>query len=70
MSAQGDVTFHVNAAGDLVLSNMRIGPIDAAIGPVGITGLELAYTGATREWRGDGEAVRRARVHRRPRGPR
>ncbi len=55
VSGQGDVTFRVNTAGNLVLSNMKIGPIDAAIGPVGIRGLVISYTGATQEWRGEGE---------------
>ena len=70
VSGQGDVTFHVNAAGDLVLSNMKIGPINATIGPVGISGLLITYTGATHEWRGEGTAVRRLGVPRCPRDPR
>ena len=55
VSANGAVKFRVTAAGELVLGDLRIGPIDAAIGPVGIDGLQLSYTGATREWRGMGQ---------------
>ena len=41
--------------GSLVLDDLRIGPIDAAIGPLGVNGLQIDYARATQEWKGQGE---------------
>jgi hypothetical protein len=41
----------------LILEDMRIGPIDASIGPLGIEELKIAYTrGPPDEWRGEARA--------------
>jgi hypothetical protein len=52
---QGDVRLQVTGDGKIVLDNLRIGPIDAAIGPLGVQGLQIDYTRATEEWKGQGE---------------
>ena len=52
---QGDVRLRVTGEGEIVLDDLRIGPIDAAIGPLGVEGLQIDYTRATQEWRGQGE---------------
>ncbi len=52
---QGDVRLQVTGSGEIVLDNLRIGPIDAAIGPLGVQGLQIDYTRATQEWKGQGE---------------
>ena len=52
---QGDVRLRVTGGGEIVLDNLRIGPIDAEIGPLGVEGLQIDYTRATQEWRGQGE---------------
>ena len=52
---QGDVRLRVTGTGEIVLDDLRIGPIDAAIGPLGVEGLQIDYTRATQEWRGQGE---------------
>jgi hypothetical protein len=52
---QGDVRLRVTGNGEIVLDNLRIGPIDAEIGPLGVQGLQIDYTRATQEWKGQGE---------------
>ena len=52
---QGDVRMRVTGAGDIVLDDLRIGPIDAELGPLGVNGLQIDYTRATEEWKGQGE---------------
>jgi len=52
---QGDVRLRVTGNGEIVLDDLRIGPIDAAIGPLGVQGLQIDYKRATQEWRGQGE---------------
>ncbi len=52
---QGDVRLRVTGGGEIVLDNLRIGPIDAEIGPLGVQGLQIDYTRATQEWKGQGE---------------
>ena len=52
---QGNVTLRVTDDGSLVLDDLRIGPIDAAIGPLGVNGLQIDYARATQEWKGQGE---------------
>ncbi len=52
---QGDVRLRVTGDGEIVLDDLRIGPIDAAIGPLGVEGLQIDYARATQEWRGQGE---------------
>jgi hypothetical protein len=52
---QGDVRLRVTGGGEIVLDNLRIGPIDAEIGPLGVQGLQIDYARATQEWRGQGE---------------
>jgi hypothetical protein len=49
---QGDVRLRVTGNGVIVLDNLRIGPIDAEIGPLGVQGLQIDYTRATEEWKG------------------
>ena len=52
---QGDVRLRVTGGGVIVLDNLRIGPIDAEIGPLGVQGLQIDYARATQEWKGQGE---------------
>ena len=52
--AQGDVRLRVTGDGRIVLDDLRIGPIDAAIGPLGVQGLQIDYARATEEWKGQG----------------
>lgn len=49
------VRLRVTADGQLVLEDLHIGPLDAEIGPLGVSGLQLDYTRATREWKGQGK---------------
>jgi hypothetical protein len=49
---QGDVRLRVTGDGVIVLDNLRIGPIDAEIGPLGVQGLQIDYTRDTQEWKG------------------
>ncbi len=52
---QGDVRLRVTDGGVIVLDNLRIGPIDAEIGPLGVQGLQIDYARATQEWKGQAE---------------
>ncbi|HEY8763860.1 MAG TPA: hypothetical protein VIM18_06710 [Solirubrobacteraceae bacterium] len=56
VSVQGDVTLRATNADGLVIDSLRIGPIDAEISGLGISGLQLDYTRATQEWAGQGKA--------------
>ncbi len=56
VSAQGDVKLRANNDDGLILDNLRIGPINAQLAGLGIDRLQLDYTRATREWRGQGRA--------------
>jgi hypothetical protein len=56
VSAQGDVTLRSTNADGLVIDNLRIGPIDAEIGGLGLDSLQLDYTRASQEWAGQGRA--------------
>lgn len=50
------VKVRLTSDGEFVLDELHIGPIDAEIAPdVGIEGLQIDYSGATREWRGMGK---------------
>lgn len=51
---RGQVTLRVTADGELVLEDMHIGPLDAEIGPLGVSDLKLDYTRQTQEWKGQG----------------
>jgi hypothetical protein len=52
---QSDIRLLVTGTGQLVLDNLRIGPIDAAIGPLGVQGLQIDYTRAVEEWKGQAQ---------------
>jgi hypothetical protein len=48
------ITFKATPSG-LVLNSLDIGPINAAIGPLGVSGLELKYDRPTDTWTGSGK---------------
>jgi hypothetical protein len=56
VSVQGDVTLRATNADGLVIDQLRIGPIDAEIGGLGIDSLQLDYARANQEWAGQGRA--------------
>jgi len=56
VSGRGEVRLRATNADGLVLDRLSIGPIDAGVEGVGISGLKLEYTRATGEWRGQGRA--------------
>jgi hypothetical protein len=56
VSAQGNVTLRSTNADGLVIDNLSIGPIDADLGALSVQAVQLDYTRATDEWRGQGKA--------------
>lgn len=54
LSPQDNLPVSVTPDGVASLEGATIGPIDASLGPVGLSDLRLDYRGATREWRGTG----------------
>jgi len=55
VNVQSRVKVVLTSDGTFVLDNLRIGPIDAAVGPVGIEALQIDYARVTREWKGQGK---------------
>jgi hypothetical protein len=56
VSVQGDVTLRATNDDGLVIDKLRIGPIDAEVSGLGISGLQLDYLRANDEWDGQGQA--------------
>jgi hypothetical protein len=56
VSAQGDVTLRASNDDGLVIDNLTIGPIDADLGALSVQSVQLDYTRATDEWKGQGKA--------------
>lgn len=54
--AEGEVRMRALNPGGLVLDGLRVGPVDAAVGPLGLRGVQLTYATNGDEWRGQGEA--------------
>lgn len=52
IAAEGEVTFRATADRGLVLRDMRIGPIDADLGALGVKEFKIAYRADADEWEG------------------
>lgn len=52
----GEVRMRATLDDGLVLDALRIGPLDVALGGMGVTDFEIDYTRAGDEWRGQGRA--------------
>jgi len=55
VNVQAGVTLRATPT-EFLIDNVTIGPIDVAIGGIGVSGLKLSYTRATDTWQGEGKA--------------